>query len=77
MSTLNPNWTKVAVYQNRIKAEIVKQMLIENQIPAVIMNRQDSSYLFGAVELYVSNEYELEAYSLIDSFEDLDHKDED
>ena len=43
LSTGNPN-----------KAVIVKQMLEENNIKVVLLNKQDSSYLmFGLVELYV------------------------
>ena len=43
LSTDNPN-----------KAEITKQMLEENNINVVMLNKQDSSYLmFGSIELYV------------------------
>jgi hypothetical protein len=43
LSTDNPN-----------KATIIKQMLEENNIKVVLLNKQDSSYLmFGLVELYV------------------------
>ena len=43
LSTDNPN-----------KAEITKQMLEENNINVVLLNKQDSSYLmFGSIELYV------------------------
>ncbi|MDA9325250.1 DUF2007 domain-containing protein [Flavobacteriales bacterium] len=42
-STENPN-----------KAEIIKQMLEENDINVVLLNKQDSSYnMFGTIELYV------------------------
>lgn len=42
-STDNPN-----------KAEIIKQMLEENNINVVLLNKQDSSYkMFGFVEVYV------------------------
>ena len=42
-STENPN-----------KAEIIKQMLEENDINVVLLNKQDSSYnMFGSIELYV------------------------
>lgn len=44
VSTNNPN-----------KAEIMKQMLEENNINVVLLNKQDSSYLmFGPIELYVN-----------------------
>ena len=46
LSTDNPN-----------QAEIIKQMLEENNINVVLLNKQDSSYLmFGPIELYVSKE---------------------
>jgi len=46
LSTDNPN-----------KAAIIKQMLEENNIKVVLLNKQDSSYLmFGLVELYVQEE---------------------
>ena len=39
------------------KAAIVKQMLEENNIKVVLLNKQDSSYLmFGLVELYVQKD---------------------
>ncbi|MGH2623397.1 MAG: hypothetical protein ACRDE7_07010 [Sphingobacterium sp.] len=73
---MNPNWTKIRVYNQLIQAEIVKQMLLENHIPAVLLNKQDSSYLFGVIELYVDLENQLEAVALIDSFSEEDFKDE-
>ena len=46
LSTNNPN-----------KAEITKQMLEENNIKVVLLNKQDSSYLmFGEIELYINKE---------------------
>lgn len=74
----NPNWVKIRTYTNLVRAEIVKQMLVENDIPAVLMNKQDSSYpVFGNIELLVDREHQLEAVALIDSFseEDLEHED--
>ena len=43
-------------------------MLIENNIPAVVLNKKDSSYLFGVVELYVENENSEKATELMGSF---------
>ncbi|VTQ08584.1 DUF2007 domain-containing protein [Sphingobacterium daejeonense] len=43
---------------------------MKNNIPAVVLNKQDSSYLFGVVELYVDQEHSVEALALIDSFGD-------
>jgi hypothetical protein len=35
------------------KAEIVKAVLLDNSIDSVIVNKKDSSYNFGEVELHV------------------------
>ena len=67
---MNSNWTKIKVYNQAFEAEIVKNMLIENNIPAVVLNKKDSSYLFGVVELYVEQEDANKAMELIGSFGD-------
>ncbi len=55
LSTDNPN-----------KAEIIKQMLQENNINVVLLNKQDSSYLmFGSIELYVQREQLEQAKKLL------------
>jgi|TARA_B110000116_G_C16510474_1_gene435367 hypothetical protein len=60
LSTDNPN-----------KAEITKQMLEENNINVVLLNKQDSSYLmFGCIELYVDKEQLSKATDLIKYTED-------
>lgn len=48
------NWTKVYTTENAFTAEIIKQGLIENGIPAVVLNKQDSSYkAFGKITVMV------------------------
>ena len=48
---------KVLSTDNPNKAAIVKQMLEDNNIKVVLLNKQDSSYLmFGLVELYVQED---------------------
>ncbi|SJN32185.1 hypothetical protein FM120_07905 [Sphingobacterium faecium PCAi_F2.5] len=43
-------------------------MLEESGIPAIVLNKQDSSYLvFGKIELYVNQQDEEQAIMLIDS----------
>ena len=42
-------------------------MLEENGITAILMNKQDSSYLFGKIELYVNENDEAIANVLINS----------
>ncbi|KRO63087.1 MAG: DUF2007 domain-containing protein [Bacteroidetes bacterium] len=60
LSTDNPN-----------KAEITKQMLEENNINVVMLNKQDSSYLmFGSIELYVDEKQLNQATDLLKYTED-------
>ena len=60
LSTNNPN-----------KAEITKQMLEENNINVVLLNKQDSSYnMFGAIELFVTEKQEDNATAILKEIED-------
>ena len=53
------------------QAEITKQMLEENDITVVILNKQDSSYLmFGSIDLYVKEEHIEQAKYLLKHIED-------
>jgi hypothetical protein len=47
------NWISVYSAGFIYKAEIVKAVLEDNGIQSVIINKQDSSYFFGDVELHV------------------------
>ena len=47
-------WFKLYSTRNYLEANIIKGKLEENDIRAVILNRQDSSYLaFCDIEIYV------------------------
>ena len=60
LSTNNPN-----------KAEITKQMLEENNINVVLLNKQDSSYnMFGTIELFVTENQEDKATAILKEIED-------
>lgn len=62
---MKEDWHKIREFQNEIEAEMVKQMLESNGVPAVVMNKKDSSYLFGKLELYVNNSLIEEAEALL------------
>lgn len=60
------SWIKVFENQNQIRAEIVKGVLEENGISAVVMNKKETVYhVFGTYEVLVTNENVLEAMKLI------------
>lgn len=73
---MEKDWIKIITYTNAIEAEIVRQMLVENNIPAVVLNKQDSSYLFGKLELYVNIEDKPGALELIEQSNELNLEDE-
>ena len=63
---MEKNWVKTFSAANPIEVEILKQMLDENNITSVILNKQDSSYnLFGSIDLYVKEENQIIALELI------------
>lgn len=57
---------KVGTYTTEIEAEILKAMLLENDVPAVVINKQDFIVRFGKVELYVQEENQQDALRLLE-----------
>ncbi|HLT87688.1 MAG TPA: DUF2007 domain-containing protein [Sphingobacterium sp.] len=51
---MEKGWIKIQTYTDAIRGEIDKQMLEENGIPAVLLNMQDSSFMFGKIDLFVN-----------------------
>ncbi len=48
------DWKKIYESTSPIKAQLAKAFLVdEHNIDAIIMNKQDSSYLFGLCEVHV------------------------
>ncbi len=66
---MDEQWEAVYRCSAAYKAEILKAILEENEIPGVVVNKKDSSYLFGEVELYVKQEDVLNAKQIINRFE--------
>ena len=63
---MTENWINIFSSANPIEVEIIKQMLNENNIIAVTLNKQDSSYnLFGSIDLYVKEKNRIIALELI------------
>lgn len=46
-------------------AEMVQGVLADNDIEAVILNQQDSSYLIGEIEVFVHKDNQEKAVSII------------
>lgn len=66
---MDDNWTVVFTTNKPWQAELAKQVLEENDIAAVLINKQDSSYLIGEVEIYVENSTLEKAKELIKNIE--------
>lgn len=71
---MEKDWVKVFSSDRPFEAEIVKGMLLDNDIEAVLLNRQSSSYnitLPGQVELYVHESMEKLAKDLVHNHNNL------
>tara|TARA_B100001287_G_C22172275_1_gene295252 strand:+ start:185 stop:406 length:222 start_codon:yes stop_codon:yes gene_type:complete len=63
---MNNDWFKIFSSTELIQVEIIKNFLLSKNIPAVIMNNQDSSYLmFGTIDLYINLKNKNEAINLL------------
>jgi hypothetical protein len=50
-------------------AELIKQMLSDHSIQSFLVNKQDSAYKFGDIELFVHRDDVMKAKMLIREFE--------
>jgi hypothetical protein len=67
------DWKKIYESTNPIKAQLAKAYLMEeHQIDAVVMNKQDSSYLFGLCEVHVPMQDAVLAKFLLENEAGLD-----
>ena len=63
---MNKDWFKIFSSTELIQVEIIKNLLLSKNIPAVIMNNQDSSYLmFGTIDLYINLKNKNKAINLL------------
>ncbi len=63
------NWEIVYTSNQLYEAEMVRNIMEDHDIECVIMNKQDSTYGFGEIEVLVPNENVLVAKQLIQKFE--------
>lgn len=52
-------------------AELIRQMLSDHQIHSFIINKQDSAYKFGDIEIFVHRDHVIRAKMLIREFETI------
>jgi hypothetical protein len=62
---LEGKWIQVFSSSDAFKVEVIKGLLTEHHIECVVVNKKDSLYLVGEVELYVNVEDAFQANQLI------------
>jgi len=61
------NWIAIYETDQLYRAEIVKDILNNEEIDAVILNRKDSSYHFGSIQVMVNPEDKEKAAEIVKS----------
>mgnify|MGYP003564489060 CR=1 FL=1 len=63
---------KVLIYSTDkiYQADLLMQVLADNGIKAFSINKKDSDYLFGFIEVYVNHDDAIRAKSLVIKFEE-------
>ena len=62
---MDVNWVCIYSSQWIHKVNIVKAVLADNNINSVIVNKQDSSYFIGEIELHVHPDDSIQAIQII------------
>lgn len=62
---MHEDWQKIYSSQFEHKIEIVKAVLEDAGIQGVVVNKKDSFYLFGELELYVNPDQVIKAKRII------------
>ena len=63
------NWQKVYSTEQRYLAEIVKGVLAEHHIEGLLLDKKDSTYGFGEIEVYTIKDNVLKALHIIEKYE--------
>ncbi len=66
---MNENLAMVYTTNRIYQAELLKQFLSDNGITAFSIDKRDSNYLFGNIEIYVNRDDVIKAKVLIKKFE--------
>jgi len=64
---MDKNWERIYLSNQMHLVEIVKAVLADNNIPTVVVDKRDSSYIsIGDIEVYVSEENAILARVIIE-----------
>jgi predicted transcriptional regulator len=65
---MEKDWVKIFSTSDVVKADLVKDLLDNNDIPAVVLNKKETlTVIIGEVEVYVEREDAVKAVNLIKS----------
>jgi replication initiation and membrane attachment protein DnaB len=62
---MEEGWVKIYQTNNSYDAEIIKQVMERENIACIVMNKQDSSFFFGSIEIYVQEDDQEAAKKII------------
>ncbi len=68
---MDSSWAMIYSTGAPYKAELLKGLLSESGIASVVINKKDSSYHFGELELYVKAEDVVQAKRIISAHEEF------
>ena len=67
---MEKNWVNIFTTNQAYLAEIIKDVLADNDMQAVIINKQDSAYItIGDIDIYVKAENVIKAKFLINKLQ--------
>jgi hypothetical protein len=66
---MEKDWVLAYTTNKVYQAELLKELLGDHDIDSFIINKQDSSYKFGSIEVYVRRNNILKAKMLVKEFE--------
>lgn len=64
---MSDDWTEIFVTDQLFRAELIKGILCDNGVEAVIMNHKDSSFQLGSIQVMVNQENQEKAIAIIKS----------
>jgi hypothetical protein len=69
---MEPGNPRILIYTTKksYQADLLKQILAEEGINSFVLNKMDSSYLFGDIEMYVAPDDVIRAKALIRKLEE-------
>lgn len=62
---MEAGWIKIYTSRDFFKSELVRQVLIDHEIDAIIINKQGFPYQIGEIEVYIHEDKFQEALEII------------